>query len=82
MAPLLPRSAAPATTGVVLLDCVVQPGQRLNCTAPSQTESHYDLRAAALAFADELEVCTGTPRHLMFPLTLRLDEAPRSDPSP
>lgn len=70
-------AAPPPVEGIVLLDCLVQGDQHLRCTTPHQTESPYDLSAAAIAFASELEVCPGTPRHLMFPLRFREEtEAP------
>lgn len=72
---------APQVSGIVLLDCLVQSDQRLRCTAPHHTESPYDIRAAALAFASELEVCPGTPRHLVFPLRFREDGAATPSPS-
>jgi hypothetical protein len=83
MRPFLQASAdAPQATGMVLLDCNVQRDQTLRCEAPNHTPSHYDLRSAALAFAGELEVCPGTPRHLMFPLVFRPDESATPSPSP
>ncbi|MFT3728234.1 MAG: hypothetical protein QM759_10465 [Terricaulis sp.] len=57
--------------GMVLLDCRVQSSQRLSCTARQQTQSDADLGAAAVAYANELEVCPGTPRRVMFPLVFR-----------
>jgi hypothetical protein len=62
--------------GIVLLDCRVQASRRLSCTASNQSQPDANLGAAAVAFANELEVCPGTPRHLMFPLTLRPESEP------
>jgi hypothetical protein len=73
-------TAAPPVNGMVLLDCLVQPDQRLRCTAPHHTDSPYNISAAAMAFAAELEVCPGTPRHLVFPL--RFIEQNDATPSP
>jgi hypothetical protein len=70
-------------SGMVLLDCLVQRDQHLRCTAPHHTDSAYDISAAAMAFASELEVCPGTPRHLVFPLRfVEQDNAPTPSPSP
>jgi len=67
---------------VVLLDCIVQGDQKLRCEAPNHTPSQYDLSGAALAFSDELDVCPGTQRHLVFPLVFRADEGTTPSPSP
>jgi len=75
-------SGAPPVQGMVLLDCRVRAGQRLQCAASNHTESPYDLSAAAVAFASELEVCPGTPQHLVFPLTFREEDAATPSPSP
>jgi hypothetical protein len=77
-----PTREAPSAAGYVLLDCRVVAHQRLACSASSQTPSPYDLGGAAVAFASELEVCPGTPRHLMLPLTFRADGGARPAPSP
>jgi hypothetical protein len=74
-------AAPPPVSGIVLLDCLVQADQHLRCTAPHHTESPYDLSAAAMAFASELEVCPGTPRHLVFPLRFREDDAATQSPA-
>ena len=74
-------AAPPPVEGIVLLDCLVQADQHLHCTTPHQTQSPYDLSAAAMAFASELEVCPGTPRHLVFPLRFREDDAATPSPS-
>jgi hypothetical protein len=66
---------APPVSGMVLLDCLVRSDQHLRCTAPHHTDSPYDISAAAMAFASELEVCPGTPRHLMFPLRFQEESA-------
>jgi hypothetical protein len=71
----------PPVSGMVLLDCLVQADQHLRCTTPHHTASPYDLSAAAIAFASELEVCPGTPRHLVFPLTFREEDATTPSPS-
>jgi hypothetical protein len=78
LAPYL--SAQPV--GMVLLDCRVQTSQRLRCTASQQSQSGGELATAALAYANELDVCPGTPRHLMFPLVLRGDAGATRSPSP
>ena len=71
----------PPVSGMVLLDCLVQSDQHLRCTTPHYTASPYDLSAAAIAFASELEVCPGTPRRLVFPLTFREQDAVTPSPS-
>lgn len=76
--PFMHTSVQPV--GMVLLDCRVQTSQRLNCTARRQTQSRADIGAAAVAYANELEVCPGTPRRVMFPLVFRADEI--ATPSP
>ena len=78
LAPFMQADARPV--GIVLLDCLVQASQRLSCTASSQSRPDANLSAAAVAFANELEVCPGTPRHLMFPLTLRPDDNATQSP--
>jgi hypothetical protein len=83
MRPFLQASVgAPQATGMVLLDCTVQRDQKLRCEAPNHTPSQYNLSAAALAFAGELEVCPGTQRRLIFPLVFRADESATQSPSP
>jgi hypothetical protein len=68
--------------GMVLLDCRVQASQRLDCSAAHQTQSATDLGAAAVAYANQLEVCPGTPRHLVFPLVFRAEDGVTQSPSP
>lgn len=73
---LQPQAQTPPAAGMVLLDCMVQNDRKLRCQAPNYTQSRYDLRGAALAFAGQLEVCPGGERHLMFPLVFSGNPTP------